>query len=236
MNRIATKFVDTALNYMDSHGFMTCPLKPPRLMRGRPFKSKSGLYNWKAIPSKVTMSDIEKIEKEINHSYPPLYKDFLMYKYFFRLTEEGIRFPEHTPQNWSGTLTDLCFNSWAPERIIEIGLVPFGAESFWDAGPVCFDTREQMDDGDCPVVFWDHESIGSEDEVRTMFSSSQKMFQCLNFAASNETDFFYINSAEQDNQLSKKEELLDKFLSIDPLGAGGSGKAYWTSLVIDEPT
>lgn len=205
-------------------------------MMERTLLNKSGLYNWKAIPSRVKISDIKKLEKKIEHLFPPLYKDFLMHQHYIRLAEEGVRFPEHTPYNWYKTLLNLYFNSWIPERIIGVGLIPFGAESFWDAGPVCFDTRKQMGDGDCPVVFWDHECIGSEKEIHTIFSSSQKMFQCLQFAASKEINFFYINAAEPDNQLSEKEELLDQFLSIDPIGAGGPGKDYWTSLVIDEPT
>lgn len=80
MNKsIATKFVDTALEYLDSHNFMTCPLKPPRLMMERTLLNKSGLYNWKAIPSRVKISDIKKLEKKIEHLFPPLYKDFLMH-------------------------------------------------------------------------------------------------------------------------------------------------------------
>lgn len=169
------------------------------------------------------------VKKREFSDYPPLYRDFLIHKHFIGLTEDGIRFERHLPGTWKQILRNLYFNSWVPDRIIGIGLLPFGNESFLDAGPVCFDTREEMPDGDCPVVFWDHEWIDTEKEIHPMFSSSKKMYECLLFAASEEINFFYEAIDESQSLKSTKQELLKQFLSIDQSGAGGPGKDYWTS-------
>lgn len=96
------------------------------------------------------------------------------------------------------------------------------------AGPVCFDTRRRAADGDCPVVFWDHEWIGTAKEVQPMFSSSRKMFECLTLVATTDFDFIYHDTDDDSSLLPQKGELLARFLSLDPTGAGGPAREYWT--------
>ena len=61
-----------------------------------------------------------------------------------------------------------------------------------------------------------------------MFSSSSKMFECLSIIAS--SDFSIVSHDETDNPalLPTKRAVLAKFLSLDPEGAGGPARDYWT--------
>lgn len=233
---IATDYIDKALEELERDNLMYIPLKPPKPMRGR-FPSKKGdRYKWKAIPSTVSTSELDTLEDEIGLAYPPLYRDFLMYKHFYGFTEAGIHFYHHLPEIWKQSLNKLYYQSWDPDRIIGIGLIPFGHESLADAGHVCFDTRGRKPNGDCSVVYWDHEWIKTEGEIRSMFSSSQKMFECLMFSVCNKINF--LNGFEDDTPalLEQKLELMDQFLSIDQSGAGGPARDYWTAFGIDPTT
>ena len=97
-----------------------------------------------------------------------------------------------------------------------------------NAGPVCFDTRHRAADGDCPVVFWDHEWVATDKEVQPMFSSCRKMFECLSLVAATDFSFIYHFDDDDSSLLPQKRELLAQFLSLDPEGAGGPAREYWT--------
>ena len=61
-----------------------------------------------------------------------------------------------------------------------------------------------------------------------MFSSSRKMFECLTFVAGTDLGFLHRHGADDQALLTLKQELLSQFLSIDPDGAGGPAREYWT--------
>jgi len=99
-----------------------------------------------------------------------------------------------------------------------------------DAGPVCFDFQARYPNGDCPVVFWDHEWVKTDREVRLLFSSSERMFRCLTFVAKCDVRFVYGDPYEDsEEELAEKGRLLAEFLELDPDGAGGPAREYWSS-------
>ena len=182
---------------------------------------------WKPVPSTVTDEQLDRLEEEIGLRFPPSYRTLLKYKHFYALTEGGLRFERHVIGRWEDTLL-AAYDSWDPERIVGAGLIPFGSESFMDAGPVCFDTGNRLPDGECPVVYWDHEWIGTEKEVQPMFSSSLKMFEALRFLAENGWAFFHHDEKDRPADVAKKVGMVRRFLAIDPEGAGGPAREYWT--------
>ena len=91
---------------------------------------------WQPIPSTVTVEDLDGLEKEMGLKFPPQYRDFLQYQHFVALTERGVCFDRHLVGEWSKALRKSYFSGWPRERIIDHGLIPFGSESFMDAGPV----------------------------------------------------------------------------------------------------
>lgn len=222
------EFVDAAIAQLRRLDLMRTPGKLPELMRDSSTPSSSDWIGWKPIPSTVMDADLDSLERETGLAFPPLYRDFLQYRHFVGLTEEGIRFERHMCHDWQETLRKAYFHSWPRNRILDVGLLPFGAEALMDAGPVCFDTRHRIADGDCPVVFWDHEWVGSNKEVQQMFSSCRKMFECLSLVATTDFSFIYHDGDDDSSLLPQKRDLLARFLSLDPDGAGGPAREYWT--------
>ncbi len=225
---VVTTYVDAALAQLRRLDLMRRPGTLPDAMRDDSIPPYDDWIAWKSIPSSVTEDDLNSLERETGLSYPPFYRDFLRYRHFVNLTETGVRFEEHLPIEWSKTLRMAYFHSWQRERVLDVGLLPFGSEAQMDAGPVCFDTRNRDSAGDCPVVVWDHEWVGTTNEIRPLFSSSFRMFQCLSIVASNDFNIVYHGDADDDALLPRKRALLTRFLNLDPDGAGGPGRAYWT--------
>ncbi len=227
---IVTMYVDCALAGLRRSDTMRVP--DPRMpveMRSVDRPQRDDWIPWNAIDSTVSKSDIEELELHFGGPLPKLYAALLEYKHFYELTESCLRFEQHLVGRWKDDL--LSKYDWLREHVrCGSHLVPIGEESFMDAGPVCLDFGQRRSDGDCAIVFWDHEWVGTDKEINPMFSSSTKMFECLLFEAESLVDFLHLDS-ETDTQESvelKRKHLFD-FLAIDPEGAGGNAREYWAS-------
>jgi SMI1-KNR4 cell-wall len=228
MSNLVESYVDAALAQLRRTGLMRCPDTLPEEMRDTSIQPSRDWKGWKPVASSVTDLQLDSLEHETKLTFPPVYREFLKYLHFIDLTERGVRFEKHRSDSWQQVLRKAYFKSWPREQILDVGLLPFGSEAFMDAGPVCFDTRSRMANGDCPVVFWDHEWVGSEKEINPMFSSCAKMFECLALTALSDIDFFHHDETDDVLILPQKQRLLQNFLDTDPNGAGGSAKKYWT--------
>ena len=62
-----------------------------------------------------------------------------------------------------------------------------------------------------------------------MFSSCEKMFQCLRLFAENDINFVYHDEDDDSSLMDQKQEMLTRFLATDSDGAGGPAREYWTS-------
>ena len=220
-------YVDAAAEQLLRQGLRMTPLNVPLEMRDQNIPVESDWVGWKPIPSTVTDADVADLEGIAGATFPPAYRAFLQYRHFYDLSEVGVRFYPHAVDSWR---SNLVSNYAMPpkKRIAEIGLIPFGREAMMDAGPVCFDTRVRSADGDCPVVFWDHEWVDTEREVRPLFSSCMKMFECLLFVVSSEITFVCHDRCDAADTVKRKKDLMSQFLSTDPNGAGGPARVYWT--------
>lgn len=228
-DRLVSAYVDRALEQLKRRGLRVRPGNFPAEMRDESISAEGDGVGWKAVASSVSDSDLDALEAETGLRYPPLYRDFLKYRHFYELTYVGVDFERHLKNGWRKALRDLYFHAYYPERILGRGLIPFGSETFMNAGLVCFDTRLRKDDGDCPVVYWDHEWIDDEKEVNPMFSSDARMFRCLALAADTDFDFVYHDNDDPPDLLPCKQSILRQFLDLDPEGAGGSARDYWTT-------
>lgn len=226
---IVRTFVDGAVAQLKRQGLQRSPGGLPSDMIDSSVKPQDDWLGWQPVPSTVADDELDELERETGIQFPPSYRALLKYRHFIDLTELGCRFERHPSEGWHEVLRAAYFQSWPQERILGIGLLPIGSETFMDAGPVCFDSRSRGVDGDCPVVFWDHEWVETPREIRPLFSSGRKMFECLAFAT--KTDVRFVSHFEDDNlsELSEKKQLLRQFLDLDPTGAGGLARDYWTS-------
>jgi hypothetical protein len=234
MEPIVTRFVDVALEDLRRADLLRLPDPTlPTEMRDGSVARTDDWIPWKPIPSTVTESDLDELERGLGLRYPPRYRQFLRYKHFAHLDCALMRFVDHPVHRWRDELRG-AYRAWAPERIVGIGLIPFGDEGLMDAGPVCFDTRDRLPDGDSPVVFWDHEWVGSEREIQPMFSSGAAMFRCLTFAIeSGVNPVCHTQGANDATLLARKHRALGQFLALDPAGAGSAAREYWTCWGVD---
>ena len=226
---VVTAYVDEAIAQLRRLDVMRSPGKVPDSMLDPSVPAHGDWVGWKPVPSTVTDEDLNALERETGLPFPPLYRDFLKYLHFVDLTEVGIRFERHMCHNWRETLRREYFRSSLRPRILGVGLIPFGDETQRDAGYACFDTRRRLPDGDCPVVFWDHEWLDTDKEIRPLFSSSSKMFRCLTLIAREDVNFLQREDNEDAAIAGEKRDLLVRFLSTDPEGAGGMARSYWCS-------
>lgn len=225
---IVPQYVDAAIAQLRRHDLMRLPLpRMPAAMRDHSVELRDDWIGWKPVPSTVTDADLDELESEIGLRYPPLYREFLMAQHFLMLTEAGVRFIPHPIDGWKDELREAY--RACRDRIVEQKLIPLGYETFMDAGPVCLDARSQQSDGECPIVFWDHAWVGTDKEVRPMFSSTESMFRCLLFLAQHDVNFFYHDDRDDPALLPRKQELMSQFLALDPHGGGSMALDYWTT-------
>ena len=228
---LVERVIDAAL---EANWLRKTPVKniPLRMRAG--FPNKSGWSRWKPMKSVVGDKEIDTLEKEIGHSYPPIYREFLKYKHFYDLAIWSVIFGSYLPNTKLSKLRKIVINSM-PERIIGKGFIPFGSEAMMDAGLVCFDTNNRDSSGDMPVVYWDHDWIGTENEIVKIFSSARKMFECFEIETNFGHSLFHCLDHTTENyesirnnfEISRKEKLGD-FLNCDPTGAL-LAKDYWTA-------
>ena len=225
-DQLVSNYVDAAINQRRRMDLSRWPGPVPTDMIDSSISPMDDWIAWKPIPSTVSDKELDDLESEIGLKYPPLYRQLLKHQHFVDLSEFVLSFEQHLPGDWRKRLNGI-YNSWARDRIIDIGLLPFGSEVHMDAGLVCFDTRRREANGDCPIVLWDHGWIETDKEIAPMFSSSQKMFECLLKATKFDGSFFHRHPDDDSKKLAEKRRFLKDWLAIDPLGAGGPAKSYW---------
>ena len=222
---VIRSFVDGSIDWLRRHDLLRSPdpAMPPA-MRDDAVAPENDWLAWKPVPSTVTDEELDALQRAHSVKLPPLYRSLLRYVHFHELAG-SVRFEPHPVDGWQREFAAL----YRPYReLIQRGLVPFGSETKMDAGPACFDTARVAADGDYPVVFWDHEWAGTNKEIQPLFSSTTKMFECLAFEVRAGVNFIYHDKDDDPQLLPEKRRLLTEFLAIDPAGAGGSAREYWT--------
>ncbi|WP_316800174.1 SMI1/KNR4 family protein [Pedobacter frigidisoli] len=176
---------------------------------------KEGWYEWKLIPGTLTSDNYKKVETKFKVKFP---ENFIQWhkRYFFADCDcSTIRLPYSLPTKPLEQVIDNL--NWdVAEQLILLGLIPF-ADDGNDAGPLVFDTRNANNKEDFPIRVYDHEYGGDLDGLNEIvFSSFEKMLECL-------THFL------TETKTRKSFEVIPGFYTIDPKGAGSTGKSYWAS-------
>lgn len=144
--------IDTCLQKWIDAGFNREPIEIEPEMAGE--KDSHGETTWFPIDSKVTDSEIEDFEAEIGRPFPEDYKRLLKHKHFYDLHIAEATFT-HPVNIWRRIHTQLIYENWPRELLIDKGYLPFAVWSDW--AMLCFDTN--VDDGshNYPIVLWDHD-------------------------------------------------------------------------------
>lgn len=116
--------------------------------------------------STVTKSELESLEWWLGHPLPPSYRMLFGYKHFLGLQvdlRDPIRsdhhvtaaFFGHPREEWKDTLRELMVEAHEPEIARRLGVLPFAV--YGDLGFACFHVGRRLDDGEYPIVLWDHD-------------------------------------------------------------------------------
>lgn len=122
---------------------------------------EEGWVEWRVLPSTLTEADVAAVEMEFGATFPPLFRAYLLAR--FQLFDQ-VKSRRHDQQIF---MTDTpsrkplkplreLMKTWQP--LIDAGYIPF-AEWGDGWGPMCFDTSKRGTDGECPVVWMDHELL-----------------------------------------------------------------------------
>ncbi|NUN49096.1 MAG: SMI1/KNR4 family protein [Candidatus Brocadiae bacterium] len=164
---------------------------------------------WKLLPGRHALQVYRDWEERNGWRLPESFRAFLMARQTLRLDcgiARLVASPSHAPFL---DLEELM--EWDVPLIRAKKLLPVGDEAIGEVGPLCLDLRERTPEP--PVVYCD----AAEDTVSPpIWSSLPKMLEGLSFAM------------ENDLRLWEDERLLEAFLALDPAGAGGPGREYWS--------
>ncbi len=190
--------------------------KVPNEMMRSPV-NKNGYYEWNLTQGTLTLDDYKRVESKFKITLPDNFIEWHKRYFFADCDCSIIRLPYSMATRPLEKLIDNL--DWdIPEQLIPLGLIPFADEGN-DAGPLVFDTRNKIGKVDFPIRVYDHEYGGDLDGLsEIIFSSFDKMLECL-------THFL------NETKTKKRFEVIPDFYTIDPNGAGSTGKSYWASWI-----
>lgn len=131
---------------------------PPEMQVGA--IDDEGWVQWKILEPVITLDDVTGLESEFGILLPDPFRAYLLAGcHLFdqvrsSLYDQQILMP-HVPSNNALGPMKFTLVHWRP--LIAAGYIPFAQ---WGDGwgPMCFDDQQRAD-GDCPIVWMDHELI-----------------------------------------------------------------------------
>lgn len=120
-----------------------------------------GWVDWRVLPSTLRESEVTALEQEFAVQLPPIFRAYLLARFqlFDQVHSERYKrliLMTDTPAGRPLKPLRELLHAWRP--LIDGGFVPFAQ---WGDGwgPMCFDSLKRANDGDCPVVWMDHEAL-----------------------------------------------------------------------------
>ncbi len=145
------------------------PGVPPAMQAGE--IDADGWVEWRVLPSTLSEVEVTQFEDKCGARLPPLFRAYLLARFhlFDQVTSrrhDQLILLADTPAGKPLAPLLQLVSAWRP--LIHAGFIPF-AEWGDGWGPMCFDTARRAPDGDCPVVWMDHERLASlsEEQCRT---------------------------------------------------------------------
>ncbi len=164
---------------------------------------------WKLVPSRLAPAKFKDWEDDHGLHLPESFRAFFLTHHSLQLDCAIVRLACSPSNKPFADLDELL--EWDEPPIRARQIFPIGDEALGHAGPLCLDLREKVEEP--PVVYWDAEA---EEISAPIFSSFPKLLELTAYALETELKLF------------EDDALMQTFLGLDPEGAGGPGKAYWT--------
>jgi hypothetical protein len=132
---------------------------PPEMQVGE--VNTDGWVQWRVLPSTLKDADVGALESEFGVQFPPVFRAYLLARYQLFDQVRSRRYDQQifmtdTPAGKPLRPLRQLMKAWRP--LIDAGFVPFAQ---WGDGwgPMCFDAVHRRSDGECPVVWMDHEAL-----------------------------------------------------------------------------
>jgi hypothetical protein len=132
---------------------------PPEMQVGA--VNAEGWVEWRLLPSTLDEAAVTAVEQEFAVSFPPLFRAYLLARFHLFDQVQSRKYDQlismtDTPAGKPLAPLRRLLGAWQP--LIQAGFIPF---AHWGDGwgPTCFDCVRRRDDGDCPIVWLDHEVI-----------------------------------------------------------------------------
>jgi hypothetical protein len=120
-----------------------------------------GCVTWRVMPSTLKEHAVDRLQSDFDIDFPPIFRAYLLARHhcFDQLGSikhsQVFMFPD-VPTRDPLRKIRSTLEGW--RVLLPAGLIPFA--EFGDGwGPMCFDAGARRSDGDCPVLWLDHEQI-----------------------------------------------------------------------------
>lgn len=132
---------------------------PPEMQVGD--VNADGWVEWCVIPSTLKEGEVVSLENEFGVQFPPVFRAYLLARFQLFDQVRSSRYDQQifmtdTPAGKPLTPLRELMNAWKP--LIDAGFIPFAQ---WGDGwgPMCFDAVQRRADGECSIVWMDHEAL-----------------------------------------------------------------------------
>jgi hypothetical protein len=169
---------------------------PPPEIRGETLDSPGWIVS-RVLPSTLTEIEVVAVEHLLGVQFPPSFRAYLLARFHLIDQCHAASFQNQlvcwpcVPSRQSFDPVVRYVRSW--RALLGAGYIPFAQ---WGDGwgPMCFDTARRAPDGECPVVWMDHELLHGplhhrshvEPLARPLYANSREMIFDL-FAPPHET-------------------------------------------------
>lgn len=155
------KIIDDSLDEMSKEQILMSIPDPdmPEEMFDKNISTEEGWKGWKPITSTFDNRALDRLEDTIKIKLPLSYRHFLMYKHFYRLniSDYSVNLHSNLPDRNLEAFKELFFESFDPKYLIEKGFIYFA--DFEDYGLLCFDSNQNKENNEYPIVYIDHEDL-----------------------------------------------------------------------------
>ncbi len=132
---------------------------PLEMQRGE--ADSEGWVEWRVLASRLEEADVTALETEFGVQFPPVFRGYLLARFHLFDQVHSRRYDQQilmtdTPAGKPLIPLRRLILAWRP--LIDASFVPFAQ---WGDGwgPMCFDAFQRSEDGECPVVWIDHEAL-----------------------------------------------------------------------------
>ncbi|WP_276483444.1 SMI1/KNR4 family protein [Paraflavitalea pollutisoli] len=147
--------IDTHLMRIVNMGLNKLPVNVESLMVDPNQDKNDEWQSWLPVESTVVDEEVVEFEGRLGYKLPSAYVAFLKHKHFYELHISSASFCAHPSDSWRARLTEMVFDGYPREFLIDKGYIPFADWSDW--GLLCFDANKHVLDFNYPIVLWDHE-------------------------------------------------------------------------------